>query len=41
LELLTAVILIHPHTWRKEEKVQSDRSAIALYRRLMEDDDKD
>ena len=40
LELLTAVILIHPHTWRKEEKVQSDRSAIALYRRLMEDDDK-
>ena len=40
LELLTAVILIHPHTWRREEKVQSDRRAIALFRRIMEDDEK-
>ena len=40
LELLTAVILIHPHTWRREEKVQTDRAAIALFRRIMEDDDK-
>ena len=40
LELLTAVILIHPHTWRREEKVQSDRRAIALFRRLMEDEEK-
>lgn len=40
LELLTAVILMHPHTWRREEKVQSDRAAIALFRRIMEDDDK-
>ncbi len=40
LELLTAVILIHPHTWRREEKVQSDRSAIALFRRIMEDEEK-
>lgn len=39
LELLTAVILIHPHTWRKEEKVQSDRSAVALFRRIMEEDE--
>ena len=40
LELLTAVILMHPHTWRREEKVQSDRAAIALFRRIMEDDEK-
>ena len=40
LELLTAVILIHPHTWRREEKVQTDRAAVALFRRIMEDDDK-
>jgi trk system potassium uptake protein TrkH len=39
LELLTAVILIHPRTWRREKRVQSDRSAIALYRRLMEEKD--
>ena len=37
LELLTAVILIHPRTWRREKRVHSDRAAIALYRRLMED----
>ncbi len=41
LELLTAVILIHPHTWRREEKVQSDRAAIALFRRIMDDEDKE
>ena len=40
LELLTAVILMHPHTWRREEKVQSDRAAIALFRRIMDDDEK-
>ena len=39
LELLTAVILIHPRTWRREKRVHSDRAAIALYRRLMEDKD--
>jgi trk system potassium uptake protein TrkH len=38
LELLTAVILMHPHTWRREEKVQTDRSAVALFRRIMDDD---
>ena len=36
LELLTAVILIHPRTWRREKRVQSDRAAIALFRRLMD-----
>ena len=39
LELLTAVILIHPRTWRRESRVHSDRSAIALFRRLMEEKD--
>ncbi|HJL97197.1 MAG TPA: TrkH family potassium uptake protein [Candidatus Poseidoniaceae archaeon] len=37
LELLTAVILIHPRTWRREKRVQSDRAAIALFRRLMDE----
>lgn len=37
LELLTAVILLHPRTWRREKRVHSDRSAIALFRRLMEE----
>ena len=41
LELLTAVILIHPHTWRREEKVQSDRAAIALFRRIMDVEEKE
>jgi len=41
LELLTAVILIHPRTWRREKRVHSDRAAIALFRRLMEDKDED
>ncbi len=39
LELLTAVILMHPRTWRREKRVQTDRAAIALFRRLMEDKD--
>ena len=39
LELLTAVILIHPRTWRREKRVHSDRSAIALFRRLIEEKD--
>lgn len=37
LELLTAVILIHPRTWRRENRVHSDRAAIALFRRMMEE----
>lgn len=39
LELLTAVILMHPRTWRREKRVHSDRSAIALFRRLIEEKD--
>jgi trk system potassium uptake protein TrkH len=38
LELLTAVILLHPSTWSKEEKEQTDRNAIALFRRLIPKD---
>ena len=37
LELLTAVILLHPRTWRREKRIHSDRSAIALFRRLIEE----
>ena len=37
LELLTAVILIHPRTWRRETRVHSDRAAIALFRRMMDE----
>jgi len=39
LELLTAVILIHPRTWKREKRVHSDRSAIALFRRLIDEKD--
>ena len=35
LELLTAVILLHPSTWAKEDKEQADRTAVALFKRLL------
>jgi trk system potassium uptake protein TrkH len=35
LELLTAVILLHPSTWAKEEKEQADRTAVALFKKLL------
>lgn len=35
LELLTVVILLHPKTWQDEHKEHSDRSAIALFRKLI------
>jgi len=35
LELLTAVILLHPSTWSKEEKEQADRTAVALFKKLL------
>jgi len=35
LELLTAVILLHPRTWKKEEKDLTERSAVALFKRLI------
>ena len=35
LELLTAVILLHPRTWKKEEKDLTERSAVALFKRII------
>ena len=35
LELLTAVILLHPHTWRSESKDQTNRGALARLRRMI------
>ena len=35
LELLTAVILLHPHTWRSESKDQAPRGALARLKRMI------
>ena len=35
LELLTAVILLHPRTWKKEEKDLTERSALTMWRRMI------
>jgi trk system potassium uptake protein TrkH len=35
LELLTAVILLHPHTWKSESRDQTNRSALSRLRRMM------
>ena len=35
LELLTAVILLHPHTWRSESKDQAARGALARLKRMI------
>ena len=35
LELLTVIILLHPKTWQEEHKEHNDRSAIALFRKLI------
>ena len=41
LELLTAVILLHPRTWKKEEKDLTERSAVALFKRIIPSKDKE
>lgn len=35
LELLTAVILLHPHTWKSESRDQTNRSALSRFRRML------
>lgn len=35
LELLTAVILMHPRTWRAEERDNAERSSVNLVKRLI------
>ena len=38
LELLTAVILLHPHTWRSESKDQTNRGALSRLKRMISRD---
>ena len=40
LELLTAVILLHPHTWRKEAKSDADLKAVAVVKRMLPEREK-
>ncbi len=35
LELLTVVILLHPKTWKDENKGHGDRNALALFKKLI------
>ena len=35
LELLTAVILLHPHTWRSESRDQAPRGALTRLKRMI------
>lgn len=38
LELLIAVILLHPHTWRSESKDQTNRGALSRLKRMISRD---
>jgi len=37
LELLTAVILLHPHTWRREDKSDGETQGMALLKRMLQE----
>lgn len=37
LELLTAVILLHPHTWRREDKSDGELQGLALVKRILQE----
>ena len=39
LELLTAIIVLHPHTWRREEKAEGERQGMAMVKRMLDRDD--
>jgi trk system potassium uptake protein TrkH len=43
LELLTAIIVLHPHSWRREEKADGERQGMAMVKRMLEqrEDDED
>jgi trk system potassium uptake protein TrkH len=43
LELLTAIIVLHPHSWRREEKADGERQGMAMVKRMLEQrvDDED
>ena len=42
LELLTAIIVLHPHSWRREEKSDGERQGLAMVKRILDrEDDED
>lgn len=41
LELLTAIIVLHPHTWRREEKASGERQGMAMVKRMLEREEDD
>ena len=36
LELMTALLLLHPRTWAREEREAPDRASVKLIRELFE-----
>ena len=38
LELLTAIIVLHPHSWRREEKSEGERQGMAMVKRILDRD---
>ena len=36
LELLTAIIVLHPHSWRREEKPDGERQGMAMVKRIFD-----
>lgn len=36
LELLTAIIVLHPHSWRREEKSDGERQGMAMVKRMLD-----
>ena len=41
LELLMAIIVLHPHSWRKEEKADGELQAMAMVKRILADREED
>ncbi len=41
LELLTAIIVLHPHSWRREEKSDGERQGMAMVKRILDRDGED
>ena len=39
LELLTAIIVLHPHSWRREDKAEGERQAMAMVKKILDRDE--
>ena len=37
LELLTAIIVLHPHTWRREDKSDGEVKGVAVVKRMLQE----